>query len=164
VGLTINQRSRKDLRHRLLQPYRSITVTNQRSVESACVWDINSSHSEITYHLHSTTVFSVPYFSAMRACYSLWSMLLIRRNPFLLRAYAFATTPPNESFRKPSSRLFSSLFERTEAAPSVEKYLSITSSSAVKSFGGLCYSETPEDLQRVVFVLGGPGSGKVWPR
>ena len=134
--------------------------------------------------------------STMRASYyytSLWTLMLLhlRRNAFVLRAYAFASstaasTTANDLssssstafFRSPtSSRLFSSLSERTE--PSVplsssssssslvgkNKYLSITAttSSTLKSFGGICYTEIPEGLQRVVFVLGGPGSGKVRP-
>lgn len=88
-------------------------------------------------------------------------MLLVRRNPFFLRAYAFATTPPNGLVQKASSHLFSSLSEqRIETSSSAEKYLSITKSSTTKTFGGLCYAETPDSLQRVIFVLGGPGSGK----
>jgi len=42
----------------------------------------------------------------------------------------------------------------------VEKYLFITSPSEARSFGGLPYVETPEGKSRVMFVLGGPGSGK----
>ena len=104
------------------------------------------------------------------------TMMLARRNSFFLRAYAFATiAPPSSSIEASSpaahsSRLFAStdLSERTSPSKSssdgpslVEKYLWITGPSKLKSFGGLSYVETPEALQRVVFVLGGPGSGKV---
>jgi len=103
------------------------------------------------------------------------TMMLARRNSFFLRAYAFATiAPPSSSIEASSpaahsSRLFAStdLSERTSPSKSssdgpslVERYLSITGPSKLKSFGGLSYVETPEALQRVVFVLGGPGSGK----
>lgn len=91
--------------------------------------------------------------------------ILFRRNTILLRAYAFATTPPVTSTRNfgVTTNIFSSTQDKTSSIPSttVETFLPIAGHQQTKSFGGLTYVETPEELQRVIFVLGGPGSGKV---
>jgi hypothetical protein len=138
---------------------------------------------------HPFFIRSVGLLKTMRTSYcysSLWALMLlhIRRNSFVLRAYAFASSTAASTtahdlssssslstafFRNPtSSRRFSSLSERIVSSSSVGTYnkyhaITATTSSTVKSLGGMCYTEIPEHLQRVVFVLGGPGSGKVRP-
>ena len=90
--------------------------------------------------------------------------ILLRRTHVLLRASAFATTPPVAPFpsrTRTTTTFFSSTQDKTSIPTNVEPYLPITGLQQPKAFGGLTYVETSEELQRVVFVLGGPGSGKV---
>lgn len=119
---------------------------------------------------------------AMRRWYIFLStMFFIRRNNLLIRAYAVASkTPQTSSYKSFSPRPSSSLFSSTDVPEKItsssdlqakktddessfrtDKYLSIAAQQEFKSFGGLSYCEIPDGLQRVVFVLGGPGSGKV---
>ncbi len=101
----------------------------------------------------------------LQSIFFLLLTMLLRRNHVLLRASAFATSPPIASTRRSiTTRLFSSTQDKTSIPTNVETFIPIAGSQQqqqTKSFGGLTYVETSEELQRVVFVLGGPGSGKV---